>query len=119
MTRVIDLHTTPEETTIRALVDEPGRVLGGDPRQAIGMHHVDGPLRVGIWTSTPGRWRAFGERDEYCHILSGRCALIHADGTRAEFGPGASFLIPNGFEGEWEVMETCTKHFVILSRTDS
>ncbi|MGK7659745.1 cupin domain-containing protein [Marinovum sp. E06] len=47
-------------------------------------------------------------------MLRGRCALIHEDGHRQEFGPGDSFLIPNGFRGHWEVLETCEKHFVIF-----
>lgn len=27
--------------------------------------------------------------------------------------PGASFFIPDGFDGLWEIIETTTKHFVI------
>lgn len=104
--------------TTRRLRDEPGRVVEGDPEQRIVLHHVDAAagLRVGSWTSTPGRWRAFEGRDEFCHILAGRCALIHADGTRAEFAAGDSFHVPHGFRGEWEVIETTTKSFVILDR---
>ena len=68
---------------------------------------------AGIWTSTPGKWHAFTDKDEYCYIVKGHCALIHEDGTRQDFRTGASFLIPNGFRGYWEVVEETTKHFVI------
>lgn len=30
---------------------------------------------------------------------------------------GDAFLIPDGFRGYWEVIETTTKHFVIRSYT--
>lgn len=117
MSHVIDLSLPGGTLTERHLADEPGRVTQGDPRQKIGLRYsgAGGRLKAGYWVSTPGRWHAFTDRDEYCHILSGRCALIHEDGTRQDFGPGDSFLIPNGFRGFWEVTETCEKHFVILA----
>ncbi|MCL3881492.1 cupin domain-containing protein [Marivita sp. GX14005] len=115
---VIDLHSFDAETKTRRLADEPDRVIEGDPRQEIEIAHSDDAvgLRVGRWVSTPGKWHAFTDKDEYCYILRGKCALIHEDGTRQEFGAGASFLIPNGFRGFWEVIETTEKHFVILER---
>ena len=47
-------------------------------------------------------------------ILSGHVRLIDdaGNGHRA-FRGGDAFLIPNGFRGYWEVIETTTKHFVI------
>ena len=93
-TQVIDLFGTPPETSRRRLADLPDRVLEGDPRHESGTHFTspDGQLTVGVWTSTPGRWRAFTDKDEYCFIVSGRCALIHEDGTRQEFGAMCAFL---------------------------
>ncbi|MDD9745064.1 MULTISPECIES: cupin domain-containing protein [Marinovum] len=116
MSHVINLSTAAADTSERRLADEPGRVTDGDPHQRIGLHYdgAGGRLKAGSWVSTPGRWQAFTGRDEYCYILRGRCALIHEDGHRQEFGPGDSFLIPNGFRGHWEVLETCEKHFVIF-----
>lgn len=113
MEHVINIATATE-TRQRRLADEPGRVIDGDPRQEIDLHYSSAHgLTVGHWVSTPGRWHAFAGRDEFCTILRGRCALIHEDGSRQEFGPGDSFLIPSSFRGTWEVSETCEKHFVI------
>ena len=105
-------------TAIVDLADLPDRVVDGDPHHESMTRYsgANGVLQAGTWTSTPGRWRVFGGRDEFCTLLSGRVALITASGERQEFGPGDSFLIPNGFDGFWEVMETATKHFVILHR---
>ena len=46
-------------------------------------------------------------------ILSGHCRLIDEKGHARTFRGGDAFLIPNGFRGYWEVIETTTKHFVI------
>jgi hypothetical protein len=34
--------------------------------------------------------------------------------TAWEFGPGVGFLVPAGFSGTWEVIEECTKFYVIF-----
>ncbi|NOD99773.1 DUF861 domain-containing protein [Ruegeria sp. HKCCD6228] len=114
-TQVLNLFDEPATRSERRLADLPDRVVGGDPHHKIGMHFTspDGQLSAGIWTSTPGKWHAFTDKDEYCYIVKGHCALIHEDGTRQDFRTGASFLIPNGFRGYWEVVEETTKHFVI------
>lgn len=115
MARVVDSPAPPADRRERRLADLPDRVVEGDP------HHVgegrfesaDGRLVAGTWTSTPGRWRAFTGREEFCTLLSGRVRLVPEEGEAQEFGPGASFLIPEGFRGDWEVLETAVKHFVI------
>ena len=115
-THVIDLtNDTPASNSERRLADLPDRVVDGDPHHKVGMHFTspDNGLSVGVWTSTPGKWHAFHDKDEYCYIISGHCALIHEDGTRREFRAGSSFFIPDGFRGYWEVIETTVKHFVI------
>ena len=40
-------------------------------------------------------------------------ALIDEAGNARTFRGGDAFLIPNGFRGYWDVIETTTKHFVI------
>lgn len=118
---VIDLfNDAPATTSARRLANLPNRVVAGDPHHEIGMHFTspDGRLSAGTWTSTPGKWHVFSDKDEYCFIVSGHCALIHEDGTRRDFKTGASFLIPDGFRGFWEVVETTTKHFVIRDTQD-
>lgn len=119
--KVVDFSQPAEESSGRRLADLPGRVVEGDPRHTTDLHFRsdDGALIAGSWTSTPGKWHAFTDRDEFCHILSGRGALISRDGERMEFGPGSSFLIPDGFRGFWEINETTTKHFVIRDRSAS
>jgi uncharacterized cupin superfamily protein len=111
---VLDFQTTGAQTE-RRLADLPDRVVDGDPHHTTQMRFAspDGTLIAGTWTSTPGKWRAFADRDEFCVLLEGHIRLIAEDGTAQEFRAGDSFLIPNGFSGFWDVLETTTKHFVI------
>lgn len=113
--QIVNFENQPLNVSQRRLADLPDRVVEGDPRHETELHFrsPDGAMIAGIWTSTPGKWRTFKDRDEYCHIISGRCALISDAGERSEFTAGCSFLIPNGFRGYWEILETTTKHFVI------
>jgi len=97
------------------LADLPDRVIEGDPCHVteLRFESPDGGLIAGTWTSTPGKWRAFADRDEFCTILAGHVRLIDSAGRAQTFRTGDTFLIPNGFRGFWEVLETTTKHFVI------
>jgi uncharacterized cupin superfamily protein len=40
-------------------------------------------------------------------------ALVAADGTAREFGPGDAWVIPSGWRGTWETLEPARKHYVI------
>lgn len=112
---VVDFKQSPLNTSDRRLADLPDRVVEGDPHHKTEMHYesADKELIAGQWTSTPGTWHAFIDRDEFCYIVSGHVRLISEDGTTQTFKAGDSFLIPNGFRGYWDVIETTTKHFVI------
>lgn len=111
---VVDFQTQGE-TTQRRLADLPDRVVEGDPHHETQMRFksADGSLMAGTWTSTPGKWHVFSDRDEFCVFLSGHAQLISEDGTVQDFHAGDSFLIPNGFKGYWNVLEKTVKHFVI------
>lgn len=120
-TQVIDFKQKPLRTLKRRLADLPNRVIEGDPNHESNYQFDsnDGGIVAGTWISTPGKWIAFTDRDEFCMILSGHCRLISQDGTVKDFKAGNAFLIPNGFRGYWEVVETTTKHFVIRNhKTD-
>ena len=112
---IIDFSTTISEPTKRRLADLPGRVVEGDPHHETTsrFQSPDKTLLAGTWTSTPGKWNAFSDRDEFCYIISGHVQLISESGEVCDFRAGDAFLIPNGFRGFWKVIETTTKHYVI------
>ena len=113
--QVVDFQQDSGTREARRLRDLPGRVLEGDPHHesTVFFKGAAGDFIAGTWTSTPGQWHAFTGRDEFCYIVSGHVRLIGDDGTTQSFKTGDAFLIPNGFSGRWEVVETTTKHFVI------
>ena len=112
---VVDFSDEPLSRSERRLADLPDRVVDGDPHHEIlsRFESPDGQLTAGTWTSTPGKWHAFTGRDEFCYLISGHVRMIGEDGSVQTFKTGDSFLIPNGFKGYWEVVETTTKHYVI------
>lgn len=113
--QVIDFQLDKGEHETRRLRDLPDRVLQGDPHHESTVFFTDaaGEIVSGTWTSTPGKWRAFSHRAEFCYIVSGHVRLIGDDGTIRSFKTGDAFLIPNGFNGCWEVIEPTIKHFVV------
>lgn len=112
---VIDFSANEGQINKRRLADLPDRVVKGDPHHVATSHFQspDGGLMAGTWKSTPGKWHTFSDRDEFCYIISGHAQLISEDGEVQDFRTGDAFLIPNGFSGFWNVIETTTKHYVI------
>ena len=45
--------------------------------------------------------------------MHGKSILRDADGNEHELNAGDNFTIPSGFVGEWEVVETTKKIYVI------
>jgi len=92
------------------------RLLAGDPRQTISNYFSDltGQFHAGRWSSTRGKWRIRYSESEFCCLTTGRVVLENNAGERWEFGPGQAFVVPSGFEGTWEVVEDCTKFYVIF-----
>jgi uncharacterized cupin superfamily protein len=113
--KAIDFGKDAGQREARSLADLPDRVVDGDPRHesTTFFKNEAGDLIAGTWTSTPGKWNAFTDRDEFCTIVSGHVRLIAEDGSAQSFKTGDAFLIPNGFRGYWDVIESTTKNFVI------
>lgn len=106
----LDAPGTPEDSFL-----PPEKLLVGNPRQTVWMHYTD-PTRqfcTGLWRSEPGKWRIAYTEEEYCHMLDGRSVITDDRGHAVTVTAGDSFVIPRGFAGTWEVIETSTKRFVI------
>ena len=99
-----DEYLTPAERCVR-----------GQPTQKTWNHFSseDGKFFAGVWEAEPGCWRIRYTENEFCRILGGRSILRDADGNETELTSGVNFVIPAGFEGEWEVVETTRKIYAI------
>jgi uncharacterized cupin superfamily protein len=93
--------------------------LHGDPQQTLWLQHRDasGQFVAGLWRSEPGTWRVAYTEDEFCLMLEGRSIVTDADGHAVTVVAGESFVIPRGFVGTWQVLETTTKRFVSYEPT--
>jgi uncharacterized protein len=96
----------------------PERLIAGSPVQTVSNFFSDtsGQFHCGVWESSPGRWRVKYTENEFCHVTQGRVQIADAYGRSKIFGPGASFVVPAGFEGEWHVLEPMKKLYVIFER---
>lgn len=106
----VDTKPTPEEYFLPA-----EKLIAGNPKQTVWMHYSD-PSRqfhVGIWRSEPGTWRVAYTEEEFCLMLEGTSIVTDAQGQAITVSAGESFVIPRGFAGTWQVVETTTKRFVI------
>jgi uncharacterized protein len=99
----------------------PERLITGNPRRdtwnVVDAEVGPGRLYCGIWRSEPGHWRiqmAVGEQELFT-VLSGRCRVHAEDGSFQEAGPGDAIVIPTGFTGSFEVLETLTKTYAIVA----
>jgi uncharacterized cupin superfamily protein len=98
----------------------PDRLLQGNPRcetwNQLDAALPPGRLWAGVWRCEPGRWRiAMGPHEhELFTVLSGRCRVHAGDGSVVEAGPGEAVILPAGFEGEFEALQTLTKTYAIV-----
>lgn len=74
-----------------------------------------GSASLGIWECEPGIFTATRDGyDETCVIMSGRATLTSEDGTSVTVGPGDVVVTPRGWNGTWEVHETCRKVYNLV-----
>jgi uncharacterized cupin superfamily protein len=91
------------------------RCISGQPLQRTWHHFTsdDEKFFAGEWEAEPGCWRINYTENEFCRILAGHSILRDQDGNEQHLRTGDDFVIPAGFAGEWEVVLTTRKTYVI------
>ena len=109
------LRMTPDMVPAVAYLPPSERILGGTPQQTVvdGYATEDGKFSAGFWTGEPGRWRVAYTEHELCHLIEGEVVLRGDDGSSATYRAGDSFVVPAGFQGEWEVVRAARKLYAI------
>lgn len=115
MTTIEKAMPQPLNQTAPAEITRPaaGKLVSGDPVHSTWPHFEKNGLYCGIWQSTPGAWRVQYDEWEYVNILSGHSILHGPDGSLTHLRAGDRYIIPQGFSGIWEVVETTVKDYVI------
>ena len=94
------------------------KLIQGNPKQSVALHYSDPTKQfvVGVWRSEPGKWHVKYTEEEYCRMLEGKSIIICESGPAVTLVAGDEFVVPAGFVGTWEVVETTTKRFVIFEK---
>ena len=105
-----EAHAHPEEYFLAA-----EKLIEGNPKQTLWQYYTDPTKKFlsGMWKSEPGKWNISYTEEEFCQILEGVSVVADAQGTAVTVAQGDSFVIPRGFTGTWEVIETTRKIYVI------
>lgn len=70
---------------------------------------------TGFWECTPGRFRRQVAEAEYSYFISGRGSFTPDGHEKIEFRAGDSIYFPANTQGEWEILETVRKAYVIFA----
>lgn len=72
--------------------------------------------QVGVWECQPGGWPVVDRPNtETCYIVSGRARLTdEASGHVVEVAAGDFIILPPGWSGRWDVIETVRKVYAIF-----
>lgn len=103
-----------ENTSLPAVGQRAG-ADSGDPQLGMQMLAPEAKGSVGIWECQPGGWPVVDRPDtEFTYIISGRAKLTdEATGTVSEITGGDLVILPPGWSGRWDVIETVRKIFAI------
>lgn len=109
-----DFHTLAT-MDLGPLQPKPTSIEGNQSEASVALaSHNGGLVEIGVWECTPGRFAADRSKSsEFCHFISGRIEMTHADGTKVTLGPGDAINLPKGWKGEWRVIEHVRKLYVI------
>lgn len=111
-----NITSAPEEYYLPA-----EKLLQGNPKQKLWMHYTDETQAyfVGVWQSDVGKWKVHYTEEEYCCVTAGVSIVTDEEGVATRLQAGDEFVMPKGFQGTWEVVETTTKRFVIYEKTNT
>eukprot|EP00629_Pelagomonadales_sp_RCC1024_P000484 CAMPEP_0119269244 /NCGR_PEP_ID=MMETSP1329-20130426/6729_1 /TAXON_ID=114041 /ORGANISM="Genus nov. species nov., Strain RCC1024" /LENGTH=535 /DNA_ID=CAMNT_0007269241 /DNA_START=229 /DNA_END=1836 /DNA_ORIENTATION=- len=87
----------------------------GAPTTASASIYDVGSTKVGCWSCTPG---SFEVKDrpttESFYVLDGEAFLTNEDGTATRVVAGDTVVLPKGWSGRWDVLETIKKVWVVV-----
>jgi hypothetical protein len=96
-------------------------LVGGELNMRVATLFEGEELRVSIFESTPAktdhRTRPT-DVDEFVYVLSGKLILTEPDGTRHEYAPGDSLVLPVGYTGTWEMQGNYRELVVLAQKGD-
>jgi uncharacterized cupin superfamily protein len=100
---------------------DPEMRVTGAPQRTTFSYFVDPSfgLSSGIWSAETGAYKISmaASKHEFFHILTGKVKIsCDSSGAVKSFGPGDTGIIPPGFTGVFEIVETASKFYVVTDR---
>ena len=87
----------------------------GSPTSASRKVYEVGTTNVGYWTCTAGSWQTVKRPTTECfHVLEGVFFLTNADGSARRCVAGDTVVLPKGWSGYWDIIETVKKIWVVV-----
>lgn len=113
----LSIFLTLADTPLNPATPKPTSLEGNQMEASCTLFtSPDGRVEIGIWECTPGRFTADrSASSEFCHFISGKIRMRHEDGREEDLGPGDALMLPLGWKGEWVLLETTRKLYVITS----
>lgn len=113
--RIIHYNDMVSKETLHNWKQRADATHGTSPQSASKNFYDVGPTDVGYWTCTPGSFAVTTPRPtaEGFYVLEGVFFLTnHADGNTQRCVAGDTVVLPKGWTGEWNVVETVQKLWV-------
>ena len=95
----------------------PDRLVHGNPKRLTQSLYEHPNMNAGLWQCEVGAWNIVfaANKQEFFHVLVGHVRL-HDTQTQSfiDIKAGDAGVIPPGFVGTFEVIETVKKYFVVV-----
>lgn len=111
--------TIVKDDVIRNGALEPAGVRpgadSGNPIMSIREFAKNAQGDMGIWECEPGSWPVVDRPNtEFCYILAGKAILTDdLSGEVTQVSAGDLIILPVGWTGRWDVLETVRKIYTI------
>lgn len=69
---------------------------------------------IGVWESSPGKFKRHVANREFSHIVKGRCTFTPEGGEPVDLCEGDAVLFPANCEGIWDIKEDFRKTYCIF-----
>lgn len=69
---------------------------------------------IGVWESSPGKFKRHVANREFSHIVKGWCIFTPEGGEPVELHAGDAVLFPANCEGVWDIKEDFRKTYCIF-----
>ncbi len=81
-------------------------LVAGELKMRVAALFQGKELHVSVFESTPAKTshrKRPTDVDEFVYVLSGKLILTQTNGTKHEYRPGDSLVLPVGYTGTWEM----------------